>query len=83
MDAVFHLSSGHVTDWAHALANVENLLADSSRRSDQARASVHATHGRGQVRGGRSTRIPQLRVAGRTSPAPTRPWHPDGCRPAL
>lgn len=30
MNTVFHLSSGRVHDWSHALANVENLLADDS-----------------------------------------------------
>ena len=30
MKTVFHLSSGTVDDWFHALANVENLLADDT-----------------------------------------------------
>lgn len=30
MNTVFHLSSGRVHDWVHALANVENLLADDT-----------------------------------------------------
>jgi hypothetical protein len=34
MNAVFHLSSGDVSDWRHALANVRNLLDDDTAETD-------------------------------------------------
>ncbi|MFA1611023.1 DsrE family protein [Halobellus rubicundus] len=34
MQVVFHLSSGDVDDWRHALGNVRNLLADDTADVD-------------------------------------------------
>lgn len=34
MKSVFHLSSGDVGDWTHALANVNNLLDDGTVETD-------------------------------------------------
>ncbi|QIB74763.1 hypothetical protein GL213_07025 [Halogeometricum borinquense] len=35
MKSVFHLSSGDVDDWQHALANVNNLLGDDTVEMDE------------------------------------------------
>lgn len=35
MNVAFHLSSGDVADWEHALANVQNLIDDSTADADR------------------------------------------------